>query len=83
MKKQSLQGSKRKNRAQRPRDRYTSELPLRAESVNRGLAIVDQVFRRLLSDENFVTLLQAEGVRYIPQCLKHLMNEGKNEHEIV
>jgi hypothetical protein len=64
------------------RVKYTLALPARAESVGRCMETLNGVFRRLFSDENFVTLLRAESMTAIPEFLKPLVEEGRDGHEI-
>jgi hypothetical protein len=60
----------------------TSELPERAARLTRCLHDFETTFRNLLSDENFLTLLQAEAMTMIPEFLKPILNETKIRHEI-
>jgi hypothetical protein len=39
-------------------------------------------FRNLLSDENFLTLLQVEAMTMIPEFLRPILNKAKIRHEI-
>jgi hypothetical protein len=64
------------------RVRNTRALPERAASVGKSLQLVFSVFRTLFSDENFLTLLEAETLIAIPLCLKPLFEEGRTGHEI-
>lgn len=56
---------------------YTVALPKRADLVARHLYLLNAIFGRLLSDENFVTLLRAESRTTIPMYLKQLLEEEK------
>jgi hypothetical protein len=60
----------------------TRELPDRAARVNGCLCSFEVTFRNLLSDENFLTLLQAESMTMIPEFLRAILNEAKIRHEI-
>jgi hypothetical protein len=65
-----------------PRVRNTRALPERAASVGKSLQLLRSVFRTLFSDENFLTLLEAEALTAIPLCLKTLFEEGRAGYEI-
>jgi ParB family transcriptional regulator, chromosome partitioning protein len=43
----------------------------KAATVNQHLTIITSALRRLLSDEHFVTLLRAESLNSMPDCLTH------------
>jgi hypothetical protein len=73
---------KKKTKVQTVRIKYTLALPARAECVVRCMETLNGVFRRLFSDENFVTLLRAESMKAIPEFLKPLVEEGRDGHEI-
>ena len=60
----------------------TLALPGRAKTVAESLQRVNAVFRELFSDENFITLLQAESLTTIPNYLNSLLKEARNGHEI-
>jgi len=60
----------------------TLALPGRAKTVAESLQRANAVFRELFSDENFVTLLQAESLTTIPTYLNPLLKEARNGHEI-
>ncbi len=63
---------------------YALALPKRAYSVARHLEMFNATFKKLFSDENFVTLLRAESMTTIPIHLKPLFEEEQNRaHEIV
>jgi hypothetical protein len=47
----------------------TLELPNRAATSTRRLQMLMKTVRRLLEDENFVTLLRAEAMLSLPGCL--------------
>ena len=61
---------------------YTLTLPKRTELVNRHLEVLNRVFLRLFSDENFVTLLRAESMTTIPVNLKQVLEKHTCGHEI-
>jgi len=48
---------------------YSRAVPERAALVDRHLTLLICVFRKLFSDENFVTLLRAESITAIPTFL--------------
>jgi len=54
--------------------KYTIALPKRADLVANRLCLLKAVFRKLFSDENFLTLLQAESMT-VPTYLKPLLEE--------
>jgi hypothetical protein len=60
----------------------TRELPERAARVARCLHSFDVTFHNLLSDENFLTLLQAETITMIPEFLRPILHEAKTRHDI-
>lgn len=60
----------------------TRELPERAARITRCLHSFEVTFRNLLSDENFLTLLQAEAMTMVPEYLRPILNETKIRHEI-
>jgi len=64
------------------RVRNTRALPERAASVGKSLQLLCSIFRTLFSDENFLTLLEAETLIAIPLCLKPLFEEGRTGYEI-
>jgi hypothetical protein len=63
-------------------EEYSIALPKRAKLVADHLSGLKKIFRTLFSDENFLTLLQAEAVTTIPACLKPQLEEARSEHEI-
>ena len=60
---------------------YTLTLSRRAELVSRHLGILNRIFVRLFSDENFITLLRAESMT-VPVYLKLLLEKHTSGHEI-
>ena len=48
------------------RIRESRALPVRAQEISLALLEMDAIFMRLYSDENFITLLQAESLTDIP-----------------
>jgi hypothetical protein len=73
---------RKKIKVQTVRVKHTLALSNRAASVARSLRVLDDVFRQLFSDENFVTLLRAESMTAIPQSLHRLIEKGSHGHEI-
>jgi len=71
-----------KGRRQTVQVRNTLALPMRAEAVAQYLQRVNEVFTNLFSDENFVTLLRAESMTTLPNCLMTLFEKATNGHEI-
>ena len=63
-------------------EQYSIELPKRAELVATYLACFRETFGRLFADENFLTLLEAEGMTSIPAYLRPLLQEARSGHEI-
>ena len=61
---------------------YTVALPQRACLAATCLRNLNEVFRELFVDENFMTLLRAESMTMIPAYLKQLVEEGKDTGEI-
>ena len=74
--------AKKKIIIQTVRIKHSLALPDRAESVAKYLRTLNGVFRQLLSDENFVTLLRAESIAAIPGYLEPLVKKGEDGHEI-
>lgn len=54
-------------------EKYSAALPRRAELVARHLDAFSALFRRLFSDEHFVTLLRAESMRLIPSVVRLML----------
>ena len=54
-------------------ERYSTALSLRAQLVAKHLDAFNALFRRLFSDEHFVTLLRAESMSSIPGFLKLML----------
>jgi hypothetical protein len=73
---------KKKVHIETSRVRDTRALPGRAASVGKSLQLLCSVFRTLFSDENFLTLLEAETLVAIPVCLKPHFEEGRTGYEI-
>jgi hypothetical protein len=57
-------------------------LPERATTTASCLQRLQAVFSRLFSDENFITLLEAESLNTIPSCLNPILEEARDGHEI-
>jgi hypothetical protein len=73
--------ARKKIKVQTLRVKQTLALPDRADSVAKGLGILNGVFREVFSDENFVTLLRAESMTAIPEYLRPLAEGARDEHE--
>jgi ParB family chromosome partitioning protein len=43
------------------------------------LLILSAAFKRLMSDENFVLLLRAEGLTSMPKCLAQMINQDMKD----
>jgi len=73
-----------KNRVKIPtvRVQYSSALPGRVNAVARHLKTLKEIFGVLFSDENFLTLLQAEGLTEVPQFFASIAEEARNAYEI-
>lgn len=54
---------------------YSAALPKRTTYVTEQLSIFRSVFRELFSDENFRTLMRAEGKATIPIYLEPIIQE--------
>lgn len=67
---------------QSPRTMYTVALPQRASFAAACVRNLNEVFRELFADENFMTLLRAESLTMIPAYLMQLVEEGKETDEI-
>ena len=64
------------------RTKNTVALPQRAGFAATCLRNLNEVFRELFADENFMTLLRAESMTMIPAYLTQLLGEGKDTDEI-
>ena len=73
---------KRKFRRLTVQVKNTLALPARAETVVESLKCVNALFEELFSDENFITLLEAESLNTIPAYLNPLLEEARDGHEI-
>lgn len=71
----------RKIRQQTVQVRNSIALPAKAATVAAYQRSIDAIFRNLFSDENFVTLLEAESLA-VPGYLSPLLEEARNGHEI-
>lgn len=58
------------------------DLPDLASSTTKRLQTLTDVLGELFSDENFVTLLEAESLTAIPAILRPIFDEARNGHEI-
>ena len=61
---------------------YALALPVRGNAVARQWQTLEQVFRELFADENFLTLLEAESMTMVPEKFRALFEEVSREHEI-
>jgi hypothetical protein len=57
-------------------------LPKHAELVDTYLASIREIFEKLFVDENFLTLLEAEGMTTIPAYLNPLLQEARSCHAV-
>jgi hypothetical protein len=73
---------KRKVRRLTVQVKNTMALPGRAKTVATCLQRVNAVFRKLFSDENFITILEAESLTTIPGYISPLLEEARNGNEI-
>ena len=55
------------------RIRESRALPVRAQEISLALLEMDAIFMRLYSDENFITLLQAELMTEIPSRCERIL----------
>ncbi len=62
--------------------KYSAALPLRAQDTTDALTQLTRIFEPLFADENFVTLLRAEGLTMVPAHLYPLVERGRIEDEI-
>jgi hypothetical protein len=60
----------------------TRALPDLALAAGERLRILNEILGQLFSDENFVTLLEAECLTAIPAVLRPVFEKARNEHEI-
>jgi hypothetical protein len=73
-----------KNRVKIPtiRVQYSSALPSRVDAVAKHLKTLEEVFEILFSDENFVTLLEAEGLTRVPGFFASIADKAGRAYEI-
>ncbi|HEX4005483.1 MAG TPA: hypothetical protein VHX60_04880 [Acidobacteriaceae bacterium] len=73
-----------KNRVKIPtaRVKYSSALPGRVDAVAEYQKTMEEIFAILFSDENFLTLLQAEGLAQVPQLFASLAEKARRAYEI-
>jgi len=62
--------------------RNTLALPRRAEATARLLRDLRSIFTEFFSDENFITLLQAESRTTLPGYLRTTLEQAKGRHDI-
>jgi hypothetical protein len=55
---------------------FSKALPQRAATVARHTSVLNSVFKKLFSDENFRTLMRAESVTAVPACLNYSLEKG-------
>lgn len=82
MKKFYRERAKKKIKVQTVRVKYTSALPGRADSAAERLRVLNEILKSLFSDENFITLLQAESMTEIPEYLGPLVEGARDGYEI-
>jgi hypothetical protein len=73
MKKIHRDRAKLKPKIETARVRESRALPIRAEEISQALLEMDAIFTRLYSDENFITLLQAESLTEIPSRCERIL----------
>jgi hypothetical protein len=73
MKKIHRDRAKPKPKIETARVRESRALPIRAEEISLALLEMDAIFMRLYSDENFITLLQAESLTEIPSRCERIL----------
>jgi hypothetical protein len=56
---------------------YSAAVPGRAVFVEQQLLIINSVFRKLFSDDNFRTLMRAEELTAIPVYFKLLLEDAR------
>lgn len=62
--------------------KYSAALPVRAKETTEALSQLSRLFEPLFADENFVTLLRAEGLTVVPAHLYPLVEKGRAGNEI-
>ena len=65
--------AKLKPKTETARIRESRALPVRAQEISLALLEMDAIFMRLYSDENFITLLQAESLTEIPSRCERIL----------
>lgn len=73
MKKIYRNRAKPKPKIQTARIRESLALPVRAQEISMALSEMDAIFTRLYSDENLITLLQAESLTEIPSRCERIL----------
>jgi hypothetical protein len=73
MKKIYRDQAKLKPKVETARVRESRALPIRAQEISLALLEMDAIFMRLYSDENFITLLQAESLTEIPSRCERIL----------
>jgi hypothetical protein len=82
MKKKYRERAKSKIKVETKRVRMTRAMPHLAASAAKSLQMLSDVLGQLFSDENFVTLLEAESLTAIPAILRPVFEEARNGYEI-
>jgi hypothetical protein len=82
MKSRRRGGTPKKAKHEPLRARNTRALPERAAATALNVQILGAAFRTLFADENFLTLLEAEALTEIPEMLKPIFEQVRQEHEI-
>lgn len=73
--------AKKKIKAETKRVRKTRALPEVAESTTMKLQMLSNLLSQLFTDENFVTLLEAESLTAIPAVLRPVLEEARSRSE--
>jgi hypothetical protein len=74
--------SRGKSKRQSQRIRFALALPTRSKAVSEQLTILDETFRRLFADENFITLLHAESMTSAPARYRASFGQANHGNEI-
>jgi hypothetical protein len=82
MKKKIRDRTKKRIKIETKRVNKTRNLSNLARTTAERFRILTEALGQLFSDENFVTLLEAESVAEIPAILRPVFEEARNEHEI-
>jgi len=82
MKKKYLERAKTKIKVDTKRVTKTRALPVLAASTTERFERLKNVLGHLFADENFITLLEAEGLTAIPAVLRPVFEAARDGHEI-